>query len=88
MSLATPQTFDVVVADYLLGAVDVFTPYFQSRALLGYYFTPGHPHTLTDESRPIGGFIPAESLVQNGTTGGNGTAGGTLHQPVLGFLLG
>ena len=37
---------------------------------------------FTDESRPMGGFIPAEILVQNGTTGDNGTAGGTLHQPV------
>ena len=38
-----------------------------------------------DKSRPMGGFIPAECLVQNGTAGENGTAGGTLNQPVLGF---
>ena len=36
----------------------------------------------------MGGFIPAENLVQNGTAGDNGTAGGTLNQPVLGFLQG
>ena len=44
--------------------------------------------TFTDNSRPIGGFIPAESLVLTGTAGDNGTAGGTLNQPVLGFLVG
>ena len=27
------------------------------------------------------------TLVQNGTAGGNGTAGVTLNQPVLGFLV-
>ena len=44
---------------------------------------------LTDESRPSGGFIPAEILVLfNGTAGDHGTAGGTLNQPVLGFLVG
>ena len=34
---------------------------------------------------PRAGFILAETLVQNGTTGNNGTAGGTLNHPVLGF---
>ena len=34
------------------------------------------------------GFIPAETLVQNGTAGDNGTTGGALTQPVLGFLVG
>ena len=34
------------------------------------------------------GFILAETLVQNGTTGDNGNAGGTLNQPVPGFLEG
>ena len=43
--------------------------------------------SFTDESLPRGGFIPAETLVLNGTAGDNGT-GGTLHQPVLGFLVG
>ena len=43
---------------------------------------------LPDESWPREGFIPAETLVQNGTAGDNGTAGGTLHLPVLGFLVG
>ena len=43
---------------------------------------------FTDESRPSGGFIPAETLVQNGIAGGNGTAGGTVNQPVLGFMVG
>ena len=43
---------------------------------------------FTDESRPMGDFIPAETLVQNGTAGDHGTAGGTLTQPVLGFLVG
>ena len=42
----------------------------------------------TGESRPMGGFIPAETLVQNGTAGDNGTAGGIKYQPVLGFLVG
>ena len=44
--------------------------------------------TFTDESWPRGGFIPAETLVHNGTAGDNGTAGGTLNQSVIGFLLG
>ena len=35
-----------------------------------------------------GGFILAETQVLAGTAGLNGSAGGTLHQPVLGFLLG
>ena len=43
--------------------------------------------TFTDESRPRGCFIPAETLVLNGTAGDNGTASGTLNQPVLGFLV-
>ena len=34
------------------------------------------------------GFIPAETLVQNDTAGDNGTAGGTLNQSVIGFLVG
>ena len=35
------------------------------------------PGTLnTDESRPTGGFIIAETLVQNGAAGDNGPAGG------------
>ena len=37
---------------------------------------------------PRAGFLLPESLVQNGTAGDNGTAGGTLNQPVLGFLVG
>ena len=36
----------------------------------------------------MGGFILAETLVQNGTAGDNGTAGGTSNQPVLGFVVG
>ena len=43
--------------------------------------------TLMEESQPRGGFIPAETPVQNGTAGTNGTAGGTLNQPVLWFLV-
>ena len=35
-----------------------------------------------------GWFIPAETLVQNGTADDNVTAGGTLNQPVLGFWYG
>ena len=35
---------------------------------------------LSDESRPRGDIIPAETLIHNGTAGDNGTAGGTLHQ--------
>ena len=41
---------------------------------------------FTEESWPRWGFIPAETLVLNGTAGDNGTAGGILNQPVLGFL--
>ena len=45
---------------------------------------------FTGESQ--GGFVPAETLVLNGTQyqgfGRNGTAGETLHHPVLGFLVG
>ena len=36
---------------------------------------------FTDESRPRGGFVPAETLVQNGTSGDNGWR--SLNQPVL-----
>ena len=35
----------------------------------------------------MGGCILAEKLVLARTAGDNGTAGGTLHQPVLGFLV-
>ena len=47
------------------------------------------PHlcTFTVESRPWGGFFAAETLFLNGTVGDNGNAGGTLNQPVLGFLV-
>ena len=31
------------------------------------------------------GFIPAETLAQNGTAGDKGTAGGTLNQEYNGF---
>ena len=48
----------------------------------------GNRAMFTDALRPRGGFIPAETLVQNSTAGDNGTAGGTLSQPVLGFLVG
>ena len=34
------------------------------------------------------GFIPAETLVQNGPAGDNGTASGTLNQSVPAFLVG
>ena len=43
---------------------------------------------FTDESPLMVGFIPAETLVPNGTAGGIGTAGGTLTQPVLVLLVG
>ena len=43
---------------------------------------------MTDESQPMGGFILAQTLVQNGTSCDNGTTGGTLNQQVLGFLVG
>ena len=36
----------------------------------------------------MGGFILAETLVLAGTAVDNGTAGGALNQPVLGFLVG
>ena len=41
-----------------------------------------------NRGRPMGGFIQAETLVLNGTAGGNGTGGGTLLQPILGFQVG
>ena len=43
---------------------------------------------IPDESRPREGFIPAEILVHNSTAGDNGTAGGTVDQPVLDYLVG
>ena len=43
---------------------------------------------LADEMPPRGGFIHAETLVQNGTAGDNTTAGGTLNQPVQSLLQG
>ena len=49
---------------------------------------PQGEHTLLDELRPRGGFIPAETLALAGNAGDNGTAGGTLHQPELDFLVG
>ena len=49
--------------------------------------TAANTSTSTDESRPRGDFIPAETLVQKGTAGEYGTTGGTLHQPVLGLLV-
>ena len=33
------------------------------------------------------GFTPIEILVLNSTAGDNATAGGTLNQPVLGFVV-
>ena len=54
-----------------------------------YYQCPGLSSvTFTGESRPSGGFIPAETLVLAGATGDNGTAGGTLYQLVLDCLEG
>ena len=47
-----------------------------------------HIHGGTNRGGPRGGFIPAETLLQNGTAGRNDTAGGTLNQPVLYFLVG
>ena len=41
---------------------------------------------LPDESRPRGGFIPAETLVQNGTAGDNGTGGGPLPPEIVSSL--
>ena len=52
----------------------------------------GQQSVFTGESRPIGGFISTETLVRvlvlAGTTGDNGTAGGTINQPVQAFLVG
>ena len=42
-----------------------------------------HAGTFTGESRPMGESILAESTVLDGTAGGNGTADGSLNQPVL-----
>ena len=55
------------------------------------YEVPLHRPMFTEgriAGAPMGGFISAETLVLNDTTGDNGTAGGTLNQPVLGFLVG
>ena len=43
---------------------------------------------FTDESGPIGCFNPAETLVLTGTAGDYGPAGGSLHQLLLGFMVG
>ena len=65
----------------LLLSCSMVAPYAQLRMY--------HTYTVTDESRgPRGDFILAETLVQNGTAGNNGTAGGILNQPVLGLLVG
>ena len=45
-------------------------------------------HTHGRIAAQSGGFIPAETLVQNGTAGDTGSAGVTLNQPVPGFLVG
>ena len=45
------------------------------------------PSYRTNRGGPRGGFIPAETLVLNGTAGDNGTAHGPLNQPVLGLLV-
>ena len=42
-------------------------------------------YAFVDELR---GFLRAETRVLNGTAGDNVTAGGTLNQKVLGFLVG
>ena len=55
---------------------------------VGRWVTRCHACVFTGESRPMRGFILAETLVLAGTAGDNGTAGGTLHQPVLVFLVG
>ena len=56
---------------------------------LGFANGPGMMNsTLPDELQRTGGFIPEETLVQNGTAGDGGAAGGTSNQPVLGFLVG
>ena len=39
----------------------------------------------TNRGWPRRGFISAETLAQNGTTGDNGTAGGTLNSQHQGF---
>ena len=62
--------------------------------VLGTRFALTREHTyagfcmLLSCARRRGGFILAETLVQNGTGGVNGTVGGTVYQPVLGFLVG
>ena len=45
------------------------------------------PYHIHGESPPRDGFIPAETLVQNGAASDNVTTGGTLHQPVLVQLI-
>ena len=46
------------------------------------FVTCNQHYMFTDESRPRAGFIPAETLVHNGTAGDSDTAGGTLTQIV------
>ena len=43
---------------------------------------------VTGRIAAIRGVIPAQTLVHNDTASKNGTAGGTLDQPVLCFLVG
>ena len=47
-----------------------------------------HAHSRVNRRRPIRGFIPAETLVLNGSAVVFCTAGGTSNQPVLDFRIG
>ena len=55
-----------------------------ARAALGGYITG----RVAGGAEGVYCFIPTETLVLNGTPGDNGTAGGTLNQAVLWFLVG
>ena len=45
-------------------------------------------NNTSNREGPRGGFIPAETIVQNATAGDNDTGDGTLNHSVLGFLVG
>ena len=59
----------------------------QDQLLVGRSLRWGQAQSRTKRGGPRGGFNYAETLVQDGTVGDNGTTGGTLNQPILYVLV-